>query len=271
MRSIAALEPLGRFLQWRLTFGILEELVCFEIPEWFLLKRAPDGTVTIVGDNLPALLRDWCSRVRLCQDVDQGWLKEWTARTDAVLDAVHMWSLHEKAFKPHMLRAFLSTGIEEGMAHDILSTLAEIATVVVLARTWANVVTSEDPRLPLWDPPPHQYREWMSLGTIFVDVRVPKREWCPFVLGLVTTLGSHVLGYASTQLPFSRGGPEAHAECTERECKVNNIDTTTYRNKHVSDECQCEYVRPSLEDVEASLSSGRIPVLVPHGAGSTLR
>ncbi|KAJ6479860.1 hypothetical protein C8R45DRAFT_1076617 [Mycena sanguinolenta] len=258
-------DPPGSYYQWRMTFGLLEKLVGHEIPEYFLVIRPRDGPATFSGDNLSALFRDWMTRAEQTEERwDSGWVASMRSALTDILDMIDQESQYSD-----LTQSFKRMGINQPVAFNITLTVCELTSAVldILHDFGAHYHLTESDRVLLDDLTTLPI--YMVLDSALNLVRT--KQWCRFNESLIKNHGFTVQAYACTCDPFNRGGAEAHNACTIWDCKVNNIDTQNYINKHVSEKCACSHTRPLYEDVAACLSSGQIPVVVPHDAGLVVR
>ncbi|KAF7377929.1 Het domain protein [Mycena sanguinolenta] len=253
-------DPPGSYYQWRMTFGLLEKLVGHEIPECFLVVRPRDGPAIFSGDNLSALFRDWMYRTEQTEERwDSGWMASMRSALTDILDIINQESHYHQ-----LTQSFKRLRIDKSMAFNITLTVCELTSAVldILHDFGIRYHLTESDRILLDDL--SALPIYMVLG---FALNLETRGWCQFDESLIKAHGFTVQAYAYTCDPFNRGGGEAHRTCTMWDCTVNNIDTENYTNKHVSEMCACSHIRPLYEDVAACLSSGQIPVMVPHDAG----
>jgi hypothetical protein len=64
---------------------------------------------------------------------------------------------------------------------------------------------------------------------------------------------------------------EGHDRCVSGECARNNVDTGTYKMLHCTPTCQCEIIRPDLQDVLCTIDDDRIPTMTLHDDHGVLR
>lgn len=84
--------------------------------------------------------------------------------------------------------------------------------------------------------------------------------WCPFTIDILRkTTNNSVLSWIDAA-QFKRE-PNRHLECDPSQCRLYQIDAATYKTKHVSEDCKCEFQNPNLEVIEFALSRGKIPAI----------
>ncbi|KAH6676641.1 hypothetical protein B0J14DRAFT_690910 [Halenospora varia] len=69
-----------------------------------------------------------------------------------------------------------------------------------------------------------------------------------------------VVYYLATFPPVAHD--RGHGECIERsQCVANNTNPKDYKNRHVTHECECEFLSPNNEEVKKIIKRGGIPLL----------
>jgi Heterokaryon incompatibility protein (HET) len=99
-------------------------------------------------------------------------------------------------------------------------------------------------------------------------IRMRENGWCPnrvFILEFILTSSS--LYFASMlKQPASASG--SHALCDKERCRTNNIDRESYRPKHISPNCTCDFIGPNPDDLAHALDKGGFPLIrVSRSAG----
>ncbi|KAI0764900.1 hypothetical protein C8Q74DRAFT_1284613, partial [Fomes fomentarius] len=252
--TLSAREYAG-LMQAFWTFGLLEDTMRIKIPERFLLSFSDDGAVKFSAQNIPVLLRDWRYRVRkLFGNPELS--RRWAMRVEsAIRGASHFFSTEVT----HAVRnPFRRAALPEITATGITCMIGAVAESLL------TVLNTFPHRIPPQSPTPYTFN---LLPTGWLREKLTSDGWCPFAVSILAASGLVALGYASTQQPFSRGGMDDHRACTRDACTLNDIDVAHYTNKHVHDSCTCAHSSVLVETVQASLSEGVVPVLVPQGTG----
>ncbi|KAI0658296.1 hypothetical protein C8Q70DRAFT_1054899 [Cubamyces menziesii] len=79
----------------------------------------------------------------------------------------------------------------------------------------------------------------------------------------IASLYPYVVSTLMRLPPFIRGSRNEHENCREDSCILYTItDEDTYAPRHVDTSCQCDYLRPPLDDVVQLLSCGVVPIVV---------
>lgn len=86
--------------------------------------------------------------------------------------------------------------------------------------------------------------------------------WCPNEIGRLHHLlsNSGVYFASSMQLP-DESRSFHHSRCDEYQCQIDNIDRDTYESKHRCQSGSCPHIGPDMREVNALLSTGKIPVV----------
>ena len=258
-----------------MTFGLLETICDVRIPETFLLIEKPDGSVVFTCDNVGILLLDWIHRI-----TDATKKTSHDAWIQRVKDAVVMASraLDELTFSRQDGDSFCfgsifdNTGLECAAINNIITSLATFYTPLqalvteVLAKhsqadlDWSFCIGAGTARQPF------------SLRLALTSLRQKAIDagWCPFVACRVLSVSPSMLYYAVSQLNDHGLSTSRHAQCTVNACMTHTVDEKNYRTKHLTHDCECEFLRPSLSRVEDLLAHEMIPVLAYDRATKTL-
>jgi hypothetical protein len=101
--------------------------------------------------------------------------------------------------------------------------------------------------------------------------RLVRLGWCPFTISKLRKMGDNSLLSWIDVSGIKRDNILVHAECDESECRLYQVDTSSYETKHVSSECTCEFVSPSLETIQQILSHDMIPCITAVEKDTQLR
>ena len=220
-----------------------------KLSESILLSNKDECTV-LVDDHLPNLLADWRYRIRQLAQTDINKCRQWAERVDETLSSANR-LLFLEVTQPD-LSPFRH--IPQDFHFSILLAIAAIGEALTSSRRMFPYLLSSVPRQGL---------SW-SFITGVADLHekgMIQSGWCPSVTRVVGSSGICALGYASTKSPFVRDGSDGHAKCSTAACVVDNIDSSTYRNRHVVPSCECPFIKPPLEAVLQALQLGEIPVV----------
>ncbi|KAF8350983.1 hypothetical protein F5887DRAFT_935375 [Amanita rubescens] len=213
-----------------------------------ILLSNKDGCTVLVDDHLPNLLADWRYRIRQLARTDINKCRQWAERVEETLSFANR-LLFLEVTQPSLSR-FRLDHIPQHSHFSILLTIAAIG----------EALTSSKRMFPYV---PRQGLSWSFIDGV-ADLHqkdMIQSGWCPFVTRVVGSTGICALGYASTKSPFVRDGSDGHAKCSAAACVIDNIDTSTYRNRHVVPSCECPFIKPPLEAVLQALQLGEIPVV----------
>ncbi|KIX08520.1 uncharacterized protein Z518_03176 [Rhinocladiella mackenziei CBS 650.93] len=89
--------------------------------------------------------------------------------------------------------------------------------------------------------------------------RMVKCGWCPYIRTMLSPFNVIVAEYAAVIGPSSTYF--SHHSCSAAECVRHNIDEGTYKPLHTHPDCQCSFVRPSLDRIAEILDHGQIPLM----------
>ncbi|KAG7088528.1 hypothetical protein E1B28_012511 [Marasmius oreades] len=246
-------EEYVALFQAQLTFGLLEAVMEIKLSESMMVVDRGGGTV-LIDEHLPDLLADWRSRIKKLGRGEE--CRKWAERVEEALQVARRFLHMEITFPRNSPFRVANTSWELHCA--ILITCAAIGEALTSSRRIF---------------PPEYISQGISWTFISMMADLHARDmlkngWCPFTVSIIVESGICGLGYASTRHPPVRDG--SHANCSKDACILNNIDTSTYRNKHVSPCGECSYIKPSLDSVLAYLCAGEIPVVEYNSAARRL-
>lgn len=102
---------------------------------------------------------------------------------------------------------------------------------------------------------------YTKLGTEELREKLTKKGWCPNMAEKLISYGFSVAEYALLlKWPTDRR-VEKHSQCSQERCVGNNVDEDDYQVRHVTDDCKCEFVKPSFNRVTEMLKDGKVPVV----------
>ncbi|KAK7029467.1 hypothetical protein VNI00_014500 [Paramarasmius palmivorus] len=243
-----SIEEHAAHAQCHLTFGLLEAVMEVKLSENLLLSHQ-GGHVLLIDDHLPNLLADWRSRIRRLSKHDIDECRQWAQRVEETLSTAKRLLLLEITQPRHS--PFRLARVPCETHHAILLAIAAIGEALTSSR---RMFPCAFPRI--------SWSFIFSLTKLHHEDML-KNGWCPFVTRIVGDSGVCALGYASTRKPFvcDSTGCGGHAKCSKEACVINNIDSSTYRNRHVETSCECAFIAPPQESVLEILQSGEIPVM----------
>ncbi|KAK7692575.1 hypothetical protein QCA50_004205 [Cerrena zonata] len=235
-------------IQSLFTFGLIEAIVEENVSEQSLL-RVNNGKTYLTDEGLYDIVFAWRDRVRILKDEELN--RSWGDRVCNTLATMHHMLFSEIAEWPRSsLRALLPKD-------DLLSIIFSFGAIAETLTIAANGLFPQGSSL-----------DNQGFSCSFVQVLFAHRAqeifpqgWCPFVIKIISGISLCTFGYASTREAFLRNDFEDHTKCTDRACVANNIDISTYQNKHASASCTCSYGVPPVQAIYNMLANGQIPVI----------
>ncbi|KAI0326294.1 hypothetical protein GY45DRAFT_122390 [Cubamyces sp. BRFM 1775] len=259
-----------------MTFGLLEAITQMRIPARILLaprkNKEETGETVVSGPRILQVLALWVNRKK--QNHGDGPLHhhdehgrkvtQLLRRTLRALTHEHnrTWSVLSYANIPEDKRADIRCGIAHLvvilwnlMRNDALTGWASLPGISESIETFS--LTLPDQRVLYF------LRKWYRQMLLAAG-------WCPYTISAVQ-LASYDLAALVPHLvrlpPHVRTKPGEHADCQEDVCVLHTItDTDSYRIRHAGPSCECNNVRPPLEDVLQMLDDGVVPVVVYDGS-----
>ncbi|KAH9856844.1 hypothetical protein C2E23DRAFT_809444 [Lenzites betulinus] len=246
-------------LQSLLIFGVLESALEIKIAERQLLRKDTlTGGMVVAQEGVMNLLTDWRQRTLQIQTWEDA--SHWVFGVKkAIMGGSMMFEMAttNQAFErlPQLAGDSLVAAQLYAQAACVLD--AVYATCSAIIGLWSSkwqLPTLEQPRLGAF----------ASSLRPMIDKMVAD-GWCPFTLSILSEYPC-VLSYAFTH-PSHGSSSRGHATCSPINCATNNIDTSDYKPAHVSPDCTCAFLKPSLNTVLDALTADTIPVvqLSPDG------
>ncbi|KAI0754568.1 hypothetical protein C8Q80DRAFT_375197 [Daedaleopsis nitida] len=271
IRLHAARSPREYIALWQsaLTFGVLETITGFAIPEHLLLSTMPDGSLVFTKQAVSRLVTTWLSMysverghddTRNSPQLDHAW--ETVAWALLAIDEVAK-DLDRGIFGDAELATY--------EAEDIVCSLFTLYEflyhyfVAILLHTQKDTERYQQRPCPPCTAADEATKNACS--------RRMANGWCPYTLRLLASINNQLLLRASFSPPHLRT-PTEHAACTKDGCVGDNIDAASYTTQHTpqcADPTSCPFLKPSLSAVVDRLSSGAIPVIVYEHGTLTVR
>ncbi len=120
---------------------------------------------------------------------------------------------------------------------------------------------------------PHRSSDFIHFPPVAHKERLERlinMGWCPFTLDKLRKNSNNSLISWIDVAQFKREA-NRHGECDSSQCRLYRIDPATYKTKHVSSDCTCEFQGPPLNVIQFALSRGKIPAITVVDDGSELR
>ncbi|KAI0770586.1 hypothetical protein C8Q74DRAFT_913042 [Fomes fomentarius] len=249
--------------QSALTFGTLEALFGFRIPESALLTRRPDGSCILTSAKVSRLVWFWLfGRASVTHpSAVCRWIEDARRELKGAKLAIREQAQNEKAEIPGARRL---TQDELETIFCSLATLTEalesLCDATVAASCERVDLPSFSDALPASDT---KYREMMVT-----------KGWCPYLSHSCQMSALCALAYATTlSPPLIAGSAKDHTACTRECCEAYTLSLATYETEHASD-CPgspCTLLIPSRDRISELLSSGKIPAMLYDGRNLTVR
>ncbi|KAH9884630.1 hypothetical protein C8Q73DRAFT_351322 [Cubamyces lactineus] len=250
-----------------MTFGLFEAISGMRLPESTLLVTSASGSERILsGKRLLRFMVFWESVLGR----DEALHLEHGRQVAALLRRA-LGSLQEEVLLDHLGTATL-VGFPAGKKPEVL--FAVIIAIIAL-----SILVTSDPRwgaLPEMEPL-HAFLRLQAYMPVTVLAAVKHGQaqmltagWCAHTVynlyGSIASLYPYVVSTLMQLPPFIKEAPDEHANCRDDSCVLYTIpDDDAYTPRHTSASCQCDYVRPPLDDVIQLLSSRCVPVVVFEG------
>jgi hypothetical protein len=98
----------------------------------------------------------------------------------------------------------------------------------------------------------------------FLYTRLMDHFWCPREIARLRTHGE--LWYASQLGPRLRR--HRHDLCSIRACKMASIDRNTYKTRHTTSECTCEFLSFDTETTSHPWHENKLPLMAVDKGGN---
>jgi hypothetical protein len=85
--------------------------------------------------------------------------------------------------------------------------------------------------------------------------------WCPNKVFMLESLLTSSSLYFVSMLKQPADASISHALCDKERCRTNNIDQETYRSRHTSQNCFCDFIGPDPDDLARALDKGGFPLI----------
>ena len=233
-----------------MTFGVLEAIGPWKVPESIFLETQTDGRVVFTFRNANAFFIDLL---------------------DYILqrDQVELTNMRAKAASAILTRAL--SALDEAMGSGAIGMFrgvnwaedAELGgifcSLVTMLQAFNNTIRPFSGE-GTSDHSTHIRRTSNQLAISVYQDRMAAAGWCP------SLLGSEALQWcalACTLSPFVRASKYEHRHCqSDIPCVIHNIDTAHYVPLHRTPSCTCPFLAPSLVEIRELLSHGHIPTVV---------
>jgi hypothetical protein len=238
------------FLQSWLVFGILYEIYqpC-QLDDF--IEEDQDGC-RVTTKNLDSVITAWISKVKFFYNSSEEQL-EGAARIE----------IEAKLFDIVLFNRLwrdLSIAVDNPVLADVLLSFAIFGATIEQSLQWRFGPRSTGN----WGLARH------------AEERMKANLWCPRDIA--------VASYTLSELPmfctsYIQRQPETfdRRRCTSLVCELNQVNEHGYKSKHTTEDCRCDHLSPSREDILRILLNGDTPVIIistpdaSSGSAETLR
>lgn len=237
------MDNAASFLQTWLFFGLLRAFLDVEIRKEDFIRVDKAGRQSVTTKTLPQLLEDWYHRCLKLQH-----------------DSI---SAYHKRKVAYLMCAYDHNELFQG-ADEELSAVSFLVAVLVQTLTDASIILENHPsygqeRLDgkiVWKLRDFRHLEYPILQKRFLD-----RGWCPneFARLQAKDLPCTTLYYISNMKRLS--GSENHSNCDRNYCLHQIMTEEEYDTRHVIKSCCCHPVEAPMEQVNAIIRKGGIPLV----------
>ncbi|CAO2647119.1 Nn.00g080410.m01.CDS01 [Neocucurbitaria sp. VM-36] len=243
-------KRVASFLQSWLYFGLLETILGKKVKVSYLMRRNSNGRNTLYTQNLHFCLQAKVFHIRIKerdrklavqQDMGKNLLlaRDWLFRLTA---------FGFGRFKENLDRDF------PGFMDLVSDTTPAVVRLVEAIR---------ETMLYVFEDWPMQGLANLHVPLAAVELRRTRLRqvgWCEYQIKLLeaTTNQSTVDWLVNTDI---RQDPLGHEDCTEMACARNNVDVSTYKQRHCVPNCPCAPLFPDLNQIEQILRRDQLPVI----------
>ncbi|KAI2467335.1 hypothetical protein F4781DRAFT_313385 [Annulohypoxylon bovei var. microspora] len=102
-------------------------------------------------------------------------------------------------------------------------------------------------------------RQWAQMH--FTVRRLNQDGWCPYLIRALRLYLSPLEMYYASLMPPSPIEGAHHDNCTNDECVALDVDSETYKPRHLYKDCKCEVISIDTAEVQDILRRGGIPII----------
>lgn len=238
------------FLQAWLYFGLLETILGKKVKVSYLMRRNSNGCNSLYTRNLHFCLHAKVFHIRIKNydkkpEVQQAMGKNLLLARD--------WLLRLTAFGFGKFKENLDRDYPGFM--DLISIIAPAVVRLIEAIKETMMYVFEN-----W---PMQSLANLHVPFAAVELRRARLRllgWCEFQISLLeaTTNQSTMDWLVNTSI---RQDTLGHELCTPMACAKNNVDVSTYKQRHCVPDCQCAPLFPNQKQIEEILQRDQLPVI----------
>lgn len=240
-------HQIAAFLQSWLYFGFLQSIISTRVDVSYLTRTDNDGNVYLCTSDLPRCLHDWVFDVLSVEDRE---LVKENLHCDLLLEhtwlqRLTMWIAAPPIDCDYQYPGFISAIVEILPATiRLFEAVDSVRLRAFQGETPPVAFVLNEPRI-CWES---RAEELQQLG------------WCKFQCQLMDdTLNKSALAWITAS--GLDQDPRGHETCTRLNCDGNNVDSSTYQQAHVSQDCNCDKMLPDASVVMQILMQDEIPVI----------
>lgn len=238
------------FFQAWFFYGLLESFVGKKIEVSYLMRYDSDGCPYLYSRNLHFCLQSKIFEIRNLEPVDKLKISEDVQLELRILQKwikrFAVWG--HSSFRPKLDAEY--PGFMDQL-ENIMPAILRLAETIECTRVYGLPYCRTLGTLVWQYPDQISERRRMKLRTL---------GWCPFQIRMLedTVNQSSIDWIVATSITQNS---EGHEECTSDDCKRSNIDTSTYKQAHVRNDCHCDKLLPNFKDIMEVLREDRIPLV----------
>lgn len=233
-------EKATAVLQSLLFFGLMEEIFRERVPANDFIRKHGNGESVLCTDRLGEYVARWNSKVLDCEEEERS---EWKDCT-----------YHALMRTGQLISFFGSEKMGKSFTSDLEPFLIAFAGLYeTFLHLYSRHVFPESERTIV--VPNFDYSH--------LKIKMQELGWCPFQIRRIELTKSPSLLHYAYNFKLPRIQTEnTHQECASTECSFDTVvDESKYVPKHVSTDCNCEYLKPDMEKITQALESGHVPVM----------
>ncbi|KAI0751760.1 hypothetical protein C8Q80DRAFT_1097925 [Daedaleopsis nitida] len=251
-----------------MTSGLLEAVVSMKIPEELFVVAGPEeGTFILSGSRMLRLMAVWVPFMQ-AYPWSSPEARRFRGRQVAFLLQRALGAIDEGMRRG--LSIFIRAGYPEDEVTEIVGAVSMM--VVVLSGNACSVWDDLPEMQEILKETRNTQRNLYTAAAETCQQKMLRAGWCPYVVQSqfmsVGGLLSLISNFARMK-PHVRADPNEHKSCTNHSCVFYDIgDSDHYVPRHVRPDCDCEFLKPPIEDIARILDDRdgtAIPVVTFDG------
>ena len=270
-------KEIAAFFQNWLFFSFLADVLRKPIDRMDFVVLNSSDELVLTTQPLKKLLQDWCKRdCVLSQPAQERHGKRVDEIMSRICDVMSEWTLQFNSPLNDWATTYIVAIAEQ---IDLLVHKTYSKGLGGTIRNWEVCWKFENGQgLP--DPP------WSGTGRPWAAARgnahrvltmaMKSKGWCPSdIQRLQETVPLYGILFASMMTPpgLEKLDPAGHCDqafdvlgnmhhqCSKKKCVAHQCDDTTYKTKHIVEDCQCQHYSVDTDKVTQLLAQGQLPVL----------